>query len=713
VKAGRFPRVSGETIWKPGPRTLAAALLAAMALAGFGCDEDVAAPDSRPPAFIHDLSAFAATRTSVTLAWTAPGDDWRTGLAAAYDVRYAETEDSLTFRFSRARWAPTPFAPSAPGSAETLLVENLSPGTRYYFAVKTADEVPNWSEISTVVHVTTLAPPDTTAPAAIDDLYVDHHGATSLTLRWRAPGDDGMDGYARAYDLRYSTVESSAPNWWEEWTEIVSDMPLPSMAGTLEQYSLSGLLPETTYYIALTATDEAGNTSDLSNIVTATTRRESMATFRLKPDGSGDFATIQEALTAAVSGDVIELAAGTYRGDGNRDLDFGGKALVLMTEPGESEPAVLDCEGSSADPHRVVIFAAYEGFDTLLENLVLRGGYAPPAGLPDTRYGGAVQCLAGTTPTFRNCRFTQNVAFHGGALFASGAAPRFEACVFIENEAESGGGAVYVSGEIAAASLAAEFYACAFQHNLAAVSGGALMFANGGSPALSDCTFEQNASPLGGALKIQSSAAVAFDDCRFASNLATGGDYPCGGAVHVHGDADAEFYNCTFEANGALDLAGAVYCTERGAALFEDCLFLGNVAGQGAALYCYQASGPTLRGCTFYDNTAAASSAAIVCRENSSPVLTRLLVAFTAQAAAIELDDTSDTIDPLCCDLYGNDAGNWTGALAGHLGQAGNISQDPQFCNAPAGDLRLAGGSPCSESVSGCGRIGALGVGCR
>ncbi len=45
-----------------------------------------------------------------------------------------------------------------------------------------------------------------------------------------------------------------------------------------------------------------------------------------------NFTTIQEGLDAAVDYDVVLVRPGTYTGDGNRDLDFGGKELTLISE---------------------------------------------------------------------------------------------------------------------------------------------------------------------------------------------------------------------------------------------------------------------------------------------------------------------------------------------------------------------------------------------
>ena len=47
-------------------------------------------------------------------------------------------------------------------------------------------------------------------------------------------------------------------------------------------------------------------------------------TVRVDWDGSGDFETLQEGMSAADPGDTILVAAGTYSGPLNRDIAFGG-----------------------------------------------------------------------------------------------------------------------------------------------------------------------------------------------------------------------------------------------------------------------------------------------------------------------------------------------------------------------------------------------------
>ncbi len=114
--------------------------------------------DDVPPATVTDLSAIGSTTSTVTLSWTAPGDDGATGTAAYYDIRFS------TAPITEAVWASASPASGEPppkpaGAAETFVVRLLAPGTLYYFALKTADERPNLSGLSNETSMETLTPP--------------------------------------------------------------------------------------------------------------------------------------------------------------------------------------------------------------------------------------------------------------------------------------------------------------------------------------------------------------------------------------------------------------------------------------------------------------------------------------------------------------------------------------------------------------------------
>jgi len=91
----------------------------------------------------------------------------------------------------------------------------------------------------------------------------------SATLMWTAPGDDGTSGTATSYAIRYSTSPINDSNWGT--ATAVSSPPAPLVAGSVQTMVVTGLMPGTTYYFAITSTDDVGNVSALSNIASKTT----------------------------------------------------------------------------------------------------------------------------------------------------------------------------------------------------------------------------------------------------------------------------------------------------------------------------------------------------------------------------------------------------------------------------------------------------------
>ncbi len=207
------------------------------------------------------------TWNSVTLNWTTPGDDSLSGTASQFDLRYATSPITSANFASATRVTGLP-APAVPGTRQSMLVTGLTPNTTYWFAIKTGDEVPNWSGLSNVVSKATTAAPDTVRPAL---LAVTTSASTdsSVTLQWTATGDDSLTGTATAYDVRWSTTPITAANWAGA-TQATGE-PVPGAPGTSQNYTVRGLSRQVTYYFAVRIADEAGNTSALSNVVSVTT----------------------------------------------------------------------------------------------------------------------------------------------------------------------------------------------------------------------------------------------------------------------------------------------------------------------------------------------------------------------------------------------------------------------------------------------------------
>ena len=112
-------------------------------------------PDTIPPAAVTDLATGNPALDFVTLSWTAPGDDWNTGTASEYDIRYS-TQPITEANWDEAIQCEAEPAPQPAGSSEVFTVTGLAPGATYYFALKTADEIPNWSGLSNIAQGATF-----------------------------------------------------------------------------------------------------------------------------------------------------------------------------------------------------------------------------------------------------------------------------------------------------------------------------------------------------------------------------------------------------------------------------------------------------------------------------------------------------------------------------------------------------------------------------
>ena len=224
--------------------------------------------DTTAPAAVTNLAASNPTTSTVDLSWTAPGDDGNTGTATTYDMRYSTSviTDGNWASATQASGEPTP---QVAGTNQSMTVSGLSSATTYYFAMKTRDEVLNESALSNVVSSTTGTSADTTAPAAVTDLATGSVTSSSIVVSWTAPGDDGSSGTAATYDLRYSTSLITDGNFSS--ATQVSGEPTPSVAGSSESMTVTGLSASTLYYFALKTSDEVPNTSAISNVPSGTT----------------------------------------------------------------------------------------------------------------------------------------------------------------------------------------------------------------------------------------------------------------------------------------------------------------------------------------------------------------------------------------------------------------------------------------------------------
>lgn len=180
------------------------------------------------------LAPTGARADSVVLHWTAPGDDGNVGRAATYELHYSETavpSDTVSWWGSAINAGTLP-APLTAGSAEAFTVAGLDSGTTYYFVIRTADEVPNWSGFSNVsVRTTGAGGPTLVTPTGFAVQLVT--GGVRLSWNMVTSGNAaGYHVYRRTLPSAIGPLVLTAPLNQTSWTDT------SVVAGTTYEYHI-------------------------------------------------------------------------------------------------------------------------------------------------------------------------------------------------------------------------------------------------------------------------------------------------------------------------------------------------------------------------------------------------------------------------------------------------------------------------------------------
>lgn len=431
------------------------------------------------------------------------------------------------------------------------------------------------------------------------------------------------------------------------------------------------------------------------------------------------YCTIQAGINAAVNGDVVEVAPGTYL----ESITFAGKRITVRGAAGAAATTI----DSTTLAARAVQMQAGETRQSVLEGFTVTGG----AG------AGGLIMTGGASATIKDCVFTGCVAPHGGSMYIDAGSPLVQRCVFTGNSATqtqnvSGGAVLNFRGSTSVfedcafedntGTLGGAMYCstspvtirrCEFRGNVAAVYGGAIdcfsssiavedsLFDDneagptlgngsggavrtfGGSPTFTRCTFTGNTANQGNAVEHEGSASPTYTDCLFENNSGgLGGgamfSFQCfpviercvlrgnsavgsGGAIYASGGSLALRNSLLVGNSGAGFGGGAVLVVSGASAQIVNCTFAGNSSIRSGGVHAYGTT-PQIRNCVFWGNTAP-TSPQVGSSHGGAPVVER-------------------------CNIQGG----WSGA------GGSNIDADPMFADAPNGDYTVPSGSPCVDA---------------
>ncbi len=455
-------------------------------------------------------------------------------------------------------------------------------------------------------------------------------------------------------------------------TEVVGDH-----GGTLTP--ASGTYPRNAD-VNLVATPDAGfrvyswqgTNNDLSsartNMVTMNGDKTVRVTFSLPRTITvpGDFGSIQAAISAARSGDIVSVASGVYHGS---RITINSEITIASTNPDDPcvvAATIIDSSGY-ADP--AVIFGAGATENTVFDGFTITSGTynpidraAPVApnknGLDGISIaGGAMIINTGSSPTIRNCVVRDTTirggnasaglgadatsaagrggwaggSFGGGIFIDSGANPTFVNCT-VRNCSAIGGNAANggnSSGTVGGTDFSDANHggswsdANSFPYQL--------LISSTGLPYSSDYQFY---SGLGGGVFCNAGSTATFIDCNITNNTASGGmsgiggDRPFvrpepvtayripsyGGGVFCAG-AQVHFIGCnitgnvspkpdaTYHVNPYLGHGGGIAFVYCDDARFDYCTISDNNSAVGGGMY-WQGGAPDVNNCTFRRNSA-------------------------------------------------------------------------------------------------------------
>lgn len=411
------------------------------------------------------------------------------------------------------------------------------------------------------------------------------------------------------------------------------------------------------------------------------------ATTILVPSGQP---TIQQGINVATEGDTVLVASGTYTGSLNRDLDFGGTNLSLISESGQGFTDI-DCDYLGRG------FFFHSGEDT---TSVVRG-FSITNAVADT--GAGAYCVNGSSPRFEECTFTDNTAQNrGGGLRCDASSPIVRYCEFSLNVVD--------------------------EPTLRSAYGGGMCFLSGSSPLIVDTDFIENLAYGGGGIYSNNSSPQLVR-CDFTGNLVE--DYGVGGGVMLNNSDGAVFTDCGFWGNGVATCVGGAIRSDYSAITVTDCVFVDNISGTGGGLRMSGANSTTVTGCTFIGNTGSWSAAgAIQCLFDASPTITNCtivgngkhqvwcqgasptleycILAFAPTGLAVLCDEGTETPSISHCFVFGNAEGD---SLCGG-NYHDNEYVNPLLCDWEMDDVTLCADSPCLPGATWPSLVGAQDAGC-
>ncbi len=411
-----------------------------------------------------------------------------------------------------------------------------------------------------------------------------------------------------------------------------------------------------------------------------------ISTYAATIDVPADHQTIQAGIDSAQNGDTVLVANGVYKGDGNVNIDFKGKQIIVKSKNGP-EGTIINCLWTPNT--RGFTFQNEETHASVLDGFTIRNGR--------DLNGGGIYCN-NASPTIKNCVISWNKALRdesgtgrGGGIYCYNSNAIIIDSTISNNIAEyTYGGGVYFDGDnVETDGFLRETYFqpqlinCIISENTG--SGvhildfvrtviidskilhnslrGVVCSFFAGTTFITNCEIAQN---TGGGLEASEYSRIKIDNSYIRQNTAKNG-----GGIYCSPSGIIEVSNCIIAENIATRWGGGIEVGEskHGYAEISNCTITRNTASErGGGLYVFSL-------------TSFKLTNSIVWGNNSDDRNPEVFVA--GRGIVFKSNVIRDGLDHIGQEPDGN-----------LFVYEDNIDMDPLFRNPDRGDYRLRGDSP-------------------
>ena len=382
-----------------------------------------------------------------------------------------------------------------------------------------------------------------------------------------------------------------------------------------------------------------------------------------------DQPTIQAGIDAAVDGDTVLVADGTYTGAGNRDIDFKGKAITVASENG-AENCVIDCPW-----HQGFILTKNESNNSVIRGLTIQNG--------NESRGGGIYCEY-SSPTILDCRLINNHAYYtGGGIYARFSSLIIINCKITNNIANDKGGGIFSWNS------SPTIINCDITENVSLEQNGGGIACYKGSITISNCDLSRNSSDFSG-------ASIGLLDIFFGSIInctimecfqiepGSAGSLACA-TVEISYSSNLYFYNVNISQNSSA----GIYIENSENININNCLIASNTSTKdGGRCVGIQGSTGTLMNCTISENIMN-NDGCIHCSLSDSMIISNCIIWNNLP------QEVSRYGSPQI--VYSDIKGGFTGI--------GNINAKPLFVDSSQSDFHLQNSSPCIDSGTDIGTL--------